>query len=184
MGYNLWEGERVRLRAIEPSDWEWFHHYEQDSEAARLMDRIPIPRSKDESQSWISREMIPQDGFRLAVETLNRELVGSISTHACDKKNGTFQYGIFIFRKHWRKGYASEAIALLLRYYFGELSYQKVTVYVHSFNHGSIRLHTNLGFQLEGRLRRMVYTQGRYYDQLVFGLTKEEFYAGRNQPRD
>lgn len=27
----------------------------------------------------------------------------------------------------------------------------------------------------EGRLRQMVYTKGRHWDMLVFGLTKQEF---------
>jgi RimJ/RimL family protein N-acetyltransferase len=32
-----------------------------------------------------------------------------------------------------------------------------------------------MGFKLEGRLRRMVYTNGEFYDELYFGMTKEEF---------
>jgi RimJ/RimL family protein N-acetyltransferase len=64
---------------------------------------------------------------------------------------------------------------LVLRYYFQELRYQKVTVRVYSFNDASIRLHEKLGFQLEGRLRRTVYTNGEYFDELIYGLTVEEF---------
>ena len=41
----------------------------------------------------------------------------------------------------------------------------------------SIRLHEKLGFQLEGRLRRMIYTNGQFFDELLFGLTAEEFAA-------
>lgn len=29
--------------------------------------------------------------------------------------------------------------------------------------------------QAEGRLRRHIYTNGQYYDELIFGLTREEF---------
>ena len=82
-----------------------------------------------------------------------------------------------IRREHQRRGYASEAIALVLRYYFQELRYQKASVRAYSFNEPSIRLHERLGFQLEGRLRREVYTEGRYFDVLVFGMTAEEFAA-------
>lgn len=38
-----------------------------------------------------------------------------------------------------------------------------------------IRLQDSLGFQLEGRLRRMVYTDGGFHDEMVYGLTIEEF---------
>ncbi len=86
---------------------------------------------------------------------------GTINTHSCDPRHGTFGYGLAIAREHWRKGYASEAICLVLAYYFRELRYQKVTAHVYAFNEASIRLHEKLGFQLEGRLRRMIFT-GRH----------------------
>ena len=50
-----------------------------------------------------------------------------------------------------------------------------MTVQVHAFNEASIRLNEGLGFQQEGRLRRVVFTRGRHFDSLVFGLTAEEF---------
>jgi RimJ/RimL family protein N-acetyltransferase len=64
---------------------------------------------------------------------------------------------------------------MVLRYFFEELRYQKVTIHVHSDNTPSARLHERLGFQLEGRLRRTVYTRGQHLDELVFGMTVEEF---------
>jgi len=62
-----------------------------------------------------------------------------------------------------------------LLYYFHELRYQKATVIVYAFNERSQRLHESLGFALEGRLRGTVYTNGQHYDELYFGLTREEF---------
>jgi hypothetical protein len=76
-----------------------------------------------------------------------------------------------------RQGYASEAIQILLRQHFDEYRYQKVNTRVHGFNAASIALHEKLGFQHEGRIRRAVYTGGRYWDLLLFGLTVEEFRA-------
>lgn len=88
---------------------------------------------------------------------------------------GVFKYGLRILRPYWRRGYARESITIVLRYYFHELRYQKVTAIVYSFNERSRRLHESLGFVLEGRLRRMVYTDGTLHDELYFGLTREEF---------
>ena len=105
------------------------------------------------------------------------EVVGDLTTHHCDPHAGTFSYGINVRREHRRKGYARDAIALALRYYFQELRYQKVTVYVASFNEASARLHERLGFQQEGRLRRTIFTGGAHCDELIFGLTAEEFAA-------
>ena len=178
-GY-VWEGERVRLRAVEPDDWQTFFDWNRDSDAARSAYRVPFPRSAEGTRRWAAETALRQpegDVYRWVIENLAGEMVGSINTHSCDPRNGTFGYGITIRQEYQRRGYASEAIALVLRYYFEELRYQKASVRAYSFNEPSIRLHERLGFQLEGRLRREVYTEGRYFDVLAFGITAEEFAA-------
>ena len=104
-------------------------------------------------------------------------MVGDISTNHCDPRVGHLHYGVNIGRGHRRKGYASEAILLVLRYYFEELRYQKVTTTLYSFNDATIALHERLGFQQEGRIRRSIFTRGAYYDELLVGMTVEEFSA-------
>jgi RimJ/RimL family protein N-acetyltransferase len=181
---NIWEGAKVRLRAVEPADWEQFFAWDHDSETARRAYFIPFPRSAVASRQWAEQsanEMPVDDAYRFAIETLEQELVGTLNTNNCDRRQGTFSYGIAIGAEYWRHGYASEAITLVLRYYFRELGYQKVTVHIYDFNEPSIRLHERLGFQHEGQLRRMIYTDGTYHDDLLYGLTAEEF-AERDAP--
>jgi RimJ/RimL family protein N-acetyltransferase len=84
-------------------------------------------------------------------------------------------YGLVIAAAHQRRGYAREAVQLVLRYYFEELNYQKVTVDVYDYNEVSRRFHESLGFTLEGRIRRTLYTDGKHHDELVYGLLREEF---------
>lgn len=179
MTTNIWQGQRVRLRAIEPGDWEAFHANDADTEAARSSYHIPPPRSAGASRAWAERESADpeSDNARFAIETLDGMLVGTLNVFGCAPRNGTFSYGVAIFRAHWRKGYAREAIRLVLRYYFRELRYQKVTASVYDFNEPSLALHRAMGFTQEGRLRRMGYTDGRYFDEIIFGMTREEFDA-------
>lgn len=176
---NFWQGEKIRLRAIEPSDVECFIYWNLDSERARKLDFVWSPQSKTSLQAWVdeqSRRKMENDTFHWIIENNDAIPVGSISTHDCNPRYGTFSYGIDIASEHQRKGYAREAIRLLLKYYFEELRYQKVTVPVHSDNEPSIRLHEALGFQREGTQRRMLYTQGHFVDVHWFGLTIEEFH--------
>lgn len=185
MSTNIWEGKRVRLRAIEPSDWDKFHQNDLDSEAARLCDIIYPPRSPEGTRSWTDRvaSKEPQgDNLRLAIENQAGELVGSLNTQS-DSRNGTFKYGLAIFRNYWRKGFGSDAILVILRYFFEELRYQKVTGHVYSFNKGSIQLHERLGFEREGRLQNMVYTQGEYHDEIIYGLTREQYFSKKNKTK-
>ena len=177
---NLWQGEKIRLRGMSPDDWSLFHKNDEDTESARLCYWIPFPRSAAGTMKWAEGaafEPPTNDRFRFVIENMQGEVVGTLNTFECDQRNGTFKYGVGIFRPHWRHGYAREAIRMVLHYFFDELRYQKVTVHVYDFNEASIQLHTRLGFQIEGRLRRMIYTAGQYHDEILLGLTAEEFAA-------
>lgn len=174
----VWAGLKVRLRPIMPADWDKFHKNDLDSDNARLCDEIHFPRSEEGTRLWAEHQASNYsngDKVFLAIESLEGTLVGSISTDSCNSRHGTFKYGVSIFREHWRNGYASDAVRILLRYYFEELRYLKVNAHVYAFNESSIALQEHLGFVQEGRIRDMVFTKGQHYDEYVFGLTKNEF---------
>ncbi len=182
---NYWEGERVRLRAIEPGDAAFFFELQGDTDRNRLLDFLPPPLSRAALEAWVlerSRREFEDDAFQWLIETLTGEPVGSIVTHTCNPRNGTFSYALDIARDQRRRGYAREAILIVLRYYFEELRYQKVHVATQSDNAATIALHRSLGFAHEGTQRRMVFQGGRYLDLLLFGLTVDEFAARTPAP--
>ena len=175
---TYWESDRIRLRGLEPEDAVLFHAWNSDSELARNLDFLWPPSSLAGVKNWLETRIqqgAENDEIYCVIETKSGDFVGSINAHHCDKRAGSFQYALAVHADQRRKGYASEAICLLLRYFFEELRYQNATVVVYSFNEASSQLHEQLGFQLEGRLRRMGYTNGRYHDHLLYGMTKEEF---------
>lgn len=181
---NFWQGKLVRLRAVEFQDWNYFFEIDKEVEFSRDTDEILFPDSAERLKKWVSDLAVSEPWkhqFRMMIETLEGECVGTINSHTCNPRAGTFQYGISIRREHRHRGYATEAIQLLLNYFFGELRYQKVNVCIYAFNTASLELHRKLGFQEEGRLRRMIYTDGRYYDEFVLGMTAEEFVQRQKQ---
>ena len=174
---NIWEGEKIRLRGFEPSDIEFLSAW-IDTDDARAGYRVEFPISKESQKEWVniqSKKKGEGDKYCFIIETRDGKPVGSINSHGCDIRVGKFLYGIGIKGDYRRQGYATEAIYLLLNYFFRELRYQKVNVNVFSFNQASISLHEKFGFKLEGRLRRTVFTDGKYYDELLYGMTDEEF---------
>jgi RimJ/RimL family protein N-acetyltransferase len=175
--YHFWRGDRIRLRAIEQKDIEK-EPEEMDTEMERSVADIPFPSSREQDREGMEgmRKREPgSDAYAWIIETLDGQGVGFIHTFECDRRVGVFKYAISIHRDHRRCGYAREAITIVLRYYFRELGYQKLISMVYSYNERSIRMHEKLGFVFEGRLRRTVYTNGRHYDTIYFGMTNEEF---------
>ena len=174
--HDYWQGKLVRLRAIEQEDIDSLTSPISDSWLDRADDRIYFPSSLEKARESLNAQRDRKDdSFFWIIETVQGEKVGNIATFDCDARVGAFKYSIIIDRPFWRRGYASEAIKIVMRYYFHELRYQKCTVLVYSFNQASIELHSKLGFTTEGTLRRMVFTNGEFYDELYFGMTSEEF---------
>lgn len=180
MGYNFWVGEKIRIRAVELADagtfFKWSSDY--DDESDRFCDEIHFPRSYASMMASVeskSKKEPCNDEFKWIIENQEGISVGCINTFNCNKRVGTFSYGLGITREYWGKGYAKDAIKIVLKYYFRELRYQKVTVYIYSFNEKSMKLHESLGFRWEGRIRRSIYTNGNYYDEVIYGMTSEEF---------
>lgn len=178
---NIWQGKLVRLRAVEPDDWATHAAWNQDSDMSRSLDYVWPPSSAARVRRWAeeaSSRAGDDDGFDFQIEALSDgALVGSLGVHHCDRRVGSFYYGVATLAEQQRHGYASEAILLVARYYFQELRYQKMNAHVYSFNEASLALHEKLGFTREGTLRRMVYTGGQHHDIVAFGLTSDEFSA-------
>lgn len=175
---NYWQGAKIRLRGIEPSDAETFFRWNLDSDTGRYLDFVwpPISRALVQKQADEGAlKTMEADSFTWIMEDSEGVAVGSIMTHHCSPRNGTFAYGINVLAEHQRKGYASEAIRFVVTYYFEELRYQKVTAEVYSHNAASRALHERLGFQLEGTIRRMIYSGGEYHDILYYGMTDNEW---------
>ena len=175
---NFWQGKKVRLRGVEPSDAETFFRWNLDSEMARALEFVWPPVSLERVRDFLRQQalkVLEQDAFTWVIEDRKGQAVGAISTHHCEPQHGTFMYGVHVAREHGRSGYAGEAIRIILKYYFEERRYQKATVSVHSYNATSVALHEKLGFRREGALRRMIYTRGEYFDLLYYGITKEEW---------
>ena len=177
---TYWQGNLVRLRAIEPDDAEFYFRLNKQLFVDRNQDQVYPPSSLHRQRSWIeetSKEGFKEDGgFRFQIEALESgELTGCIDTHHCDPRTGVFSYGIALDERFRGKGYAREAVLMVMRYYFFELRYQKCDVGVFDFNEDSSRLHERLGFVLEGRRRRATYTGGKHHDMLLYGMTVEEF---------
>ncbi|MBN1248855.1 MAG: GNAT family N-acetyltransferase [Anaerolineae bacterium] len=179
-GSCYWQGDKVRLRAWEPSDAEHLWSAQWDSEAIRVLEAgIDAPRSREQLRAWIARDATEDhpNVLRFVIETFVGEPVGWANLRDWQSPAGTFSFAVRVYREYQRQGYAGEAVRILLRYGFHELRCQKANSVTISSNTASIEMHRRLGFVEEGRLRRNAYTDGRYWDEVLFGMTREEFDA-------
>lgn len=177
---NYWQGERVRLRPMHVDDVElWLQEEQSDSEAVRFLNYgMTLPKSEHDAKAFAERyaEFNNRDErIMFSIETLDGELIGGINIHSMDRKNGTFETGSRIYRAYRGQGYGFEAKVMVLRYAFHEMRFQKYNIRCVDTNEPMIHHAQRLGCQREGRIRRHIYMGGQYHDELIFGLTREEF---------
>jgi RimJ/RimL family protein N-acetyltransferase len=73
------------------------------------------------------------------------------------------------------KGYAKEAMRLLLEYCFMRLNLHRVYAHIYAHNEPSVRLFRRSGFEDEGRLREARFDRGAYRDVLVMSILASEY---------
>ncbi|WP_458126689.1 GNAT family N-acetyltransferase [Paenibacillus sp. Z3-2] len=175
----FWQDDKVRLRALREEDWEDHYYNRFDTPARRLLEcAVELPPTHAEVKNFtesFSDFSLAKGRIMFTIENMNGENVGGVNLNSIDERNGTFSIGIQIDRDHRGKGYGTRAVRILLNYAFFERRLNKFNDYVLHGNEPSAAMMRKLGCVQEGVRRQVIYTDGKYQDLILFGLTKDEF---------
>ena len=181
----FWQDGDIRLRAVEPEDWESHYINRFDTPARRLLEySVELPPTISEARQFAEAHAdFPANSGRLmfTIESVDGKNLGGTNLNSIDERNGTFSIGIQIDREHRGKGYGTRAMRILFRYAFLERRLNKFYVSVLDDNEASARMLKRLGCMEEGVQRQVVYTDGKYHDIILFGLTKDEYFPALAQ---
>lgn len=102
----FWQDEAIRLRAIQPEDWESHYINRFDTPVRCLFEcAVELPPTVTEARSFAeSFSDFSSNRLMFTIETLDGESVGGINLNSIDERNGTFSIGIQIDRDHRGKG--------------------------------------------------------------------------------
>ncbi|WP_026478374.1 GNAT family N-acetyltransferase [Alkaliphilus transvaalensis] len=181
-----WQNELVRLRPSTHEDWDEFYVNYFDSPARFLLDSlIELPLTEEGAKEvWGNFiENSKKEGrHNFTIETLEGLKVGSLGLVGIDERNGTFGIGMQISRDHRGKGYGTAAMKILLNYAFNERRLNKYQSFVIEGNVASETMLQKLGCVKEGVIRGTTFHQGRYWDEIHYGLFAKEFNALYKKP--
>ncbi|HEY8825585.1 MAG TPA: GNAT family protein, partial [Candidatus Limnocylindria bacterium] len=133
------------------------------------------PFSDAQEEAWFKRVGEDPSGVTWAIEVDGR-VVGTTGIHGIDHRHGTGESGIVIGDKSlWRKGIASEAIALRTRFAFRELNLHKIRSRTYMENEGSKRALQKAGYRQSGVLREEFYRDGRWHDVWMGEVLRDDW---------
>ncbi len=171
---DLLQSERVKLRALEPEDIDILYKWENDTDVWRVSNTI-APFSKYMLKRFIEdqrRDIYETRQLRLIVESkADGRPVGAIDLFDLDPYNARAGVGILIYRtRDQQKGYASEALSLLIRYGFQVLQLNQLYCNIASNNLRSLSLFKSKGFSIIGLKREWTRTTADWQDEYMLQL--------------
>lgn len=135
-----------------------------------------LPASIQDEAEWFDNLIKRKQDIILGIEIPDKGLIGTTGLHKIDWKDRTAEHGVIIGAKDcWSKGYGKDAHMTLLNYAFNTLNLRKINSSFISFNIRSRNYHLTCGYKIEGRRRKQVYRNGKYWDMVIVGLFKREW---------
>lgn len=110
------ETTNLLLRSFEMSDLNDFYAYCRVpgvGEAAGW----PHHQTSEESKKILEQFVVKQDEYAIVLKKTNR-VIGSIGLHQVHHPEGEKEIGYVVSKDYWGQGYATEAVASLLKHYF------------------------------------------------------------------
>ena len=129
--------------------------------------------------------MVRLQGEKVMLATLEREDCKKVwedtALQDIDWKNRACSLGYGLTKLEYRnKGYATDAVKVMLRYGFRHLGLERISSSTQESNIGSQRVLEKSGFMFEGRERKACYFAGQRHDRLIYGLLAEDYLQEEN----
>ncbi len=168
-------GENIFLRALEPGDLEILYKWENNPGIWRVSNTL-APFSKFVLEQYLvnaHEDIFTAKQIRLMVCSHDSKAIGTIELFDFDALNGRVGIGILIDGSEQGKGYAQEALRVLIDYCFEILMLKQVFCNISASNEKSIHLFRKIGFTESGCKKSWNKTgQNTYEDEFILQLIK------------
>lgn len=109
------------------------------------------------------------------------ETVGGASLYNIRWFNRTAYISIFVDVDKQGRGFGKKILKKTLKYAFEVMNLQRVTAEVYEYNEPSLKLFESVGFTKEGIIRKAKYMDGKYWNILIYGLLRDEYFNGQTR---
>lgn len=169
------KGEKVLLRAIEKEDMEFLREMINDEEMEQNVVGWSFPVSKYEQEKWFESQIINKNNLRFIIEFEGKR-IGLVTITNIDWKNRKACHGIKLYGNDVkRKGLGTDTVKTIMKYAFEELQINKLYSTILENNEASLKLYEKCGWDQEGVLKKSIYKNNKYINEIVIGILKEKY---------
>lgn len=140
--------------------------------AKNMMNTFPHPYTMEAGVKFIEmvNMMNPLQVFAIDVNGLLGGSIGIFPQTDIRQKNA--ELGYWLEEPLWGKGIIPMAIKQIVEYGFKTWDIERIFAIPFSTNKGSQRALEKAGFELEGNLKKTIYKNGEYLDELIYAIRK------------
>jgi len=169
------KGKNLVLRALELEDVDILYNWENDQMLWHLSNVI-TPFSRFALEQYVlnaGQDIFATRQLRLMIDKLvdnKLSTIGLIDLFDFDPHNKHAGIGIFIVKDERKKGYASEALQMLIDYSFNTLHLHQLYCNITSENKASLKLFEKHHFQMIGNKKEWLNIQNKWADEYILQL--------------
>ena len=166
-------GQKVHLRAVEPSDLPLLYEWENDVDNWEVSHTME-PYSKALLEKFIETSAQGLYGNRqqrlMVVENGTGATVGAVDIFDFDPQNRRAGIGILVDKKHRQNGYGHEAVELTKKYLFETVGLHQIYCNIMINNSFSLKLFQKAGFEICGLKTEWLLTKDGWMDEYTLQI--------------
>ena len=170
-------GKKIHLRALEPKDIDFLFEIEND-ESFWEVSSTQVPFSRFILEQYIAnahQDIHEVKQIRLViVESESDKNLGFIDLFDFNPQHRRAGLGILIIKSEQHKGFASEALQILIDYSFNQLNLHQLFVNITSDNDKSLALFKKHNFLKIGAKKEWIFSKGKFKDEILFQLISNQ----------
>jgi RimJ/RimL family protein N-acetyltransferase len=175
---SMLRGERVNLRALDPSDYPTLALWLNTPEVMKYWGRPGNSQSVAEIAAYEEAKRGNDTTRKYIIETHEGLAIGQIDYYDLDWQARSAWVSILVGDpSYWGGGYGTDSMRTLLRYLFQQLGLHRVALTAHESNGRAIRSYEKNGFVREGVLRDWGFFDGSWVNGVIMSVLAHEFEA-------
>lgn len=177
-GTQTLEADKVILRCFEMSDAVSMNHNLYSDSDVMLFLPWDVHAEISETTKHLQRyiDSYPKIDYYAWAITLKGtgEPIGFIDT-VVDESISAIKIDYGIGKSWWHKGYTSDALSAVMRFFFDEVGANRVYATHDPRNPNSGKVMEKCGMKYEGTLRKSRYRKGEYSDRAMYSMLAEDY---------
>lgn len=173
----MFDGKLVNLRTVSMDDLEHFYELWSNQNIMQYMAFDAITTKAEAREMMLAMLHGINDQMELRMKIVDHEgiFLGCVGVPHLDLIRQMCEISFELLEEYHHKGYAYESVSMFIAYLFEHYQLDYIEAIIFPFNEASAKLLQKLAFEYQGRVRKYLKKNGRWYDVDVYHLSKKKW---------